>query len=127
MSKDEVIKVRLLNNGGFSDLIHLPFPMDANAVIDEDGNGVIVDGEEIGVLRADNKENTFWFDHFEYELIPEEGNNPSQPEQHQTIEQLIAQMDTLADIAKRNTMEQIRLRDLIAARLNPLGYYLAKK
>jgi len=52
---------------------------------------------------------------------------PAQPEQHQTIEQLIAQMDTLADMAKRNTMEQIRLRDLISARLNPLGYCLTKK
>jgi len=56
-------------------------------------------------------------------------NNPSatNTEQHQTIEQLIAQMDAPADMAKRSTMEQIRLRDLIAARLNPLGYCLEKK
>ena len=115
MSKDKTIKVRITTNPWSGREVDAE--IDANQ-----SGGIYVDGDVLGVI-----EKKLWFSPNEYKLISEGSNDQMPPEHHQTIEQLIAQMDTQADMAKRHTMEQVRLRDLIAARLNPLGYYLTKK
>lgn len=120
MNKDKMVKVRLLNAGGFIDLRKLSFPIVTSAIIDNGDrvNGVIVNGSDIGVIRSEKSENTFWFSQSEYELITEEEQTPPQ----QTIEQLLfTRKEYFEDIDKTKKMI-LDIDQEIKGRLNSAGW-----
>lgn len=120
MNKDKMVKVRLLRDGGFKELNHLPFPMDVDAKISKQGRGIDVHQSQFGLKlsRSTTETESLFFTNREYELITEEETAPPQ----QTIEQLLfTRKEYFEDIDKTKKMI-LDIDQEIKGRLNSAGW-----
>jgi|APFre7841882590_1041340.scaffolds.fasta_scaffold125229_1 hypothetical protein len=121
MNKEKMVKVRLLNKGGYDDLQAIKFPVDVYAKKDKNSSGVYVKDSEFGVVCSIiSNDGVYWFPRREFDIIEEE---PA-PQQQQTIEQLLKELaqvntDGLALANRKN-----ELLGILNLRLNPYGYRL---